>query len=81
MVLTSPFCPCLVVTIERVFASVRVHTDVEVLSLPLKEDFVTTVSDFPSGDQVAVDLLSPLPVVFTLSLPSRVYFVTLSVPS
>ena len=68
----SPFGVVEVVTLERVLASFNDHTSVVFMVLPLKSLVVTIVSDLPSADHVAVDLLSPLPVVFTLSFPSSV---------
>jgi len=61
VVFTSPLWPSLVVSIERVFASFRLQTAVEVLSLPLKDVLVTIVRLLPSADHLAVYFISPRP--------------------
>ena len=66
MVLRSPFGLVLVVATESVLAPGSVHTSVDFISVvcPSRSNdvVVTIVSDLPSADHVAVDLLSPLPV-------------------
>jgi len=54
---SAPSMPGLVDAMESVFASVRDHTSVEVMSLPLKDLDVTIVRVLPSADHFAVDLL------------------------
>lgn len=76
MVLSPPGV-VIVVLIESVLASVRVHSSVEfmVLDSPPMSNVreVAILRVLPSANHVAVDLLSPRPVELTLSLPSRVY--------